>query len=98
MVETPPKRKLRNFKINFGPQHPAAHGVLRLIVELDGEVCILQLFSKENIDESFRLSYERIHILDCYIVEQKNYVNIKHIFKYDENKLMRKKWIEIFVF
>ncbi|CAF0875429.1 unnamed protein product [Rotaria sordida] len=39
MVETPPKRKLRNFKINFGPQHPAAHGVLRLIVELDGEVC-----------------------------------------------------------
>ena len=38
MIETPPKRKLRNFKINFGPQHPAAHGVLRLIVELDGEV------------------------------------------------------------
>ena len=29
---------LRNFTINFGPQHPAAHGVLRLIVELDGEV------------------------------------------------------------
>src|SRR5208337_2781255 len=28
----------RNFTINFGPQHPAAHGVLRMIVELDGEV------------------------------------------------------------
>ncbi len=28
----------RNFTINFGPQHPAAHGVLRLVVELDGEV------------------------------------------------------------
>jgi NADH-quinone oxidoreductase subunit D len=29
---------LRNFTMNFGPQHPAAHGVLRLVVELDGEV------------------------------------------------------------
>ena len=28
----------RNFAINFGPQHPAAHGVLRLVLELDGEV------------------------------------------------------------
>jgi len=30
----------KNFTINFGPQHPAAHGVLRLILELDGEVVI----------------------------------------------------------
>lgn len=30
--------KIKNFLINFGPQHPAAHGVLRLILELDGEV------------------------------------------------------------
>src|SRR6476469_8376311 len=30
--------KIRNFTINFGPQHPAAHGVLRLVLELDGEV------------------------------------------------------------
>jgi len=29
---------MRHFAINFGPQHPAAHGVLRLIMELDGEV------------------------------------------------------------
>jgi NADH-quinone oxidoreductase subunit D len=29
---------VRNFQINFGPQHPAAHGVLRLVLELDGEV------------------------------------------------------------
>lgn len=31
-------RPVRNFQINFGPQHPAAHGVLRLVLELDGEV------------------------------------------------------------
>ena len=31
-------QSLRNFTINFGPQHPAAHGVLRLVLELDGEV------------------------------------------------------------
>jgi NADH-quinone oxidoreductase subunit D len=29
---------LRNFTMNFGPQHPAAHGVLRLVLELDGEI------------------------------------------------------------
>src|SRR5262249_21632701 len=34
MAET----NLRNFTMNFGPQHPAAHGVLRLVLDLDGEV------------------------------------------------------------
>ena len=34
------KKEVKNFTINFGPQHPAAHGVLRLILELDGEVVV----------------------------------------------------------
>ena len=29
---------IQNYTINFGPQHPAAHGVLRLVMELDGEI------------------------------------------------------------
>jgi len=33
------EHNVRNFNINFGPQHPAAHGVLRLVLELDGELC-----------------------------------------------------------
>jgi len=31
-------KKIKNFTINFGPQHPAAHGVLRLVIELKGEL------------------------------------------------------------
>ena len=32
------QKELKNFTMNFGPQHPAAHGVLRLVLELNGEV------------------------------------------------------------
>ena len=31
-------KKKENITINFGPQHPAAHGVLRMVLELDGEI------------------------------------------------------------
>ncbi len=34
MAET----RIRNFNLNFGPQHPSAHGVLRLVLEMDGEI------------------------------------------------------------
>nr|WP_159713125.1 NADH-quinone oxidoreductase subunit D [Geminicoccus flavidas] len=33
-----PEIQMRNFTMNFGPQHPAAHGVLRLVLEMNGEV------------------------------------------------------------
>lgn len=35
----PVEKSVKNIILNFGPQHPAAHGVLRLVMELDGEVC-----------------------------------------------------------
>lgn len=34
---TPVEKQVKNLTLNFGPQHPAAHGVLRLVLELDGE-------------------------------------------------------------
>lgn len=33
-------KEIKNFSMNFGPQHPAAHGVLRLVLDLDGEVVL----------------------------------------------------------
>ncbi|CAH1405279.1 unnamed protein product [Nezara viridula] len=38
--EPPVEKAVRNLTLNFGPQHPAAHGVLRLVLELDGEVVV----------------------------------------------------------
>ena len=40
LKKTEIKNQLKNFTINFGPQHPAAHGVLRLILELNGEIVV----------------------------------------------------------
>ena len=37
-VQTLAATKVKNFTLNFGPQHPAAHGVLRLVLEMNGEV------------------------------------------------------------
>ena len=43
----------KNINLNFGPQHPAAHGVLRLILELDGEIV-------EKIDDVDHLELKEI--------------------------------------
>ena len=40
--------EIRNYTMNFGPQHPAAHGVLRLVLELDGEVIQRAEHSKQE--------------------------------------------------
>ena len=39
-IQQPTKPKSRPFTLNFGPQHPAAHGVLRLILSMQGEQII----------------------------------------------------------
>ena len=41
-------KQTKTMNLNFGPQHPAAHGVLRLILELDGEVVDGEIFNFEN--------------------------------------------------
>ena len=58
-----PEAEVRNFNINFGPQHPAAHGVLRLVLELDGEVV-------ERVDPHIGLLHRGTEKL----IEQKTYL------------------------
>ncbi|RYC31414.1 NADH-quinone oxidoreductase subunit D [Lichenibacterium minor] len=64
---------IRNFSINFGPQHPAAHGVLRLVLELDGEVV-------ERVDPHIGLLHRGTEKL----MEQRTYVqNIPYFDRLD---------------
>ena len=55
--------QIKNLNINFGPQHPAAHGVLRLVLELDGEVV-------ERVDPHIGLLHRGTEKL----IEQKTYL------------------------
>ena len=55
-------KKTKSLSLNFGPQHPAAHGVLRLILQLDGEVV-------EKADPHLGL----LHRGTAKLIEQKTY-------------------------
>ena len=57
------KREIKNFTSNFGPQHPAAHGVLRLVLELEGEII-------KRADPHIGLSHRGTEKL----IEYKNYL------------------------
>ena len=61
---------VRNFTINFGPQHPAAHGVLRLVLELDGEVV-------ERVDPHIGLLHRGTEKL----IEHKTYLQAVPLFR-----------------
>ena len=62
---TLPEKKVSNWSVNFGPQHPAAHGVLRLVLELSGEVI-------ERIDAHIGLLHRGTEKL----IEYKTYVQV----------------------
>ena len=67
-------KKTKSLNLNFGPQHPAAHGVLRLILELDGEVVekadphigLLHRGTEKLIEKEFlgKLSLNKI-VINC---------------------------------
>ncbi|MGL1920361.1 MAG: NADH-quinone oxidoreductase subunit D [Hyphomicrobiales bacterium] len=57
------EKQIKNYNINFGPQHPAAHGVLRLVLELDGEIV-------ERVDPHIGLLHRGTEKL----IEHKNYM------------------------
>jgi NADH-quinone oxidoreductase subunit D len=63
------EHNIRNFTINFGPQHPAAHGVLRLVLELDGEIV-------ERVDPHIGLLHRGTEKL----IEYKTYVQANPYF------------------
>ena len=63
------EKRINNFTMNFGPQHPAAHGVLRLVLELDGEII-------ERADPHIGLLHRGTEKL----IEHKTYLQAVHYF------------------
>lgn len=96
-----PELNVRNLMLNFGPQHPAAHGVLRLILELELEVrrptmllvdaavgrCNYRLFLFVD-----RWWFELIRISDYCIAVRRNWSNIKHIHRHCPTSIGMRIW------
>lgn len=54
------EKPLHYYLLNFGPQHPAAHGVLRLVLELDNEVSLRFEFNlKYRSEQCYQCSFQR---------------------------------------
>jgi len=47
-------KKIKNLNLNFGPQHPAAHGVLRLILEVRGKVLNISRMNKKKLKSNVK--------------------------------------------
>ena len=63
----PEETVIKNFQVNFGPQHPAAHGVLRLVLEMEGETII-------RADPHIGLLHRGTEKL----IEYKTYTQVRH--------------------
>ena len=71
--------EFKNFTMNFGPQHPAAHGVLRLVLQMDGEVIKnIELFYLTLAELGYKV--EKQMAIDCLL-------KVAHENKYDPVKL-----------
>ena len=70
----------KKYTINFGPQHPSAHGVLRLVMDLDGEVI-------QKIDYMLKFNYKNKEILTILYdtIAEKLVMNSVNVFK-DQNE------------
>lgn len=66
-LQPPTEKNVQNVTLNFGPQHPAAHGVLRLVLELEGEVSSVLEQASESLLRLRQVSHS-LHKLDLILL------------------------------